>query len=56
MKLVITPKPLQGSVTPPPSKSLAHRALIAAFLAGEANPLPDLPESHIPSQIGRAHV
>jgi len=45
MKLVITPKPLQGSVTPPPSKSLAHRALIAAFLAGEANPLPDLPES-----------
>lgn len=45
MNLVITPKPLKGTVTPPPSKSLAHRALLAAFLAGETDPLPDLPDS-----------
>ena len=45
MNLVITPKPLKGTVTPPPSKSLAHRALLAAFLAGETAPLPDLPDS-----------
>ncbi len=45
MNLVITPKPLKGAVTPPPSKSLAHRALLAAFLAGETAPLPDLPDS-----------
>ena len=45
MNLVITPKPLKGAVTPPPSKSLAHRALLAAFLAGETDPLPDLPDS-----------
>lgn len=45
MEIVITPKPLRGCVTPPPSKSLAHRALIGAFLAGEANPLPELPPS-----------
>ena len=42
MNLVITPKPLKGTVTPPPSKSLAHRALLAAFLAGETAPLPDI--------------
>jgi len=33
MNLTITPTKLQGAVTPPPSKSQAHRVLIAAALA-----------------------
>lgn len=33
MTLTITPAKLKGSVTPPPSKSQAHRLLIAAALA-----------------------
>ena len=33
MNITITPARLEGGVTPPPSKSLAHRALIAAALA-----------------------
>ena len=33
MNITITPTKLTGTVTPPPSKSLAHRALIAAALA-----------------------
>lgn len=35
MNLTITPGTLAGAVTPPPSKSQAHRRLIAAALAGE---------------------
>lgn len=31
--ITITPKKLKGSVTVPPSKSMAHRAIISAFLA-----------------------
>ena len=34
MTLTITPAKLKGPVTPPPSKSQAHRLLIAAALAG----------------------
>jgi len=34
MKLTITPAKLQGTITPPPSKSHAHRLLIAAGLSG----------------------
>ena len=34
MDIVITPSQLKGCVTPPPSKSQAHRLLIAACLAG----------------------
>ena len=35
MSLVcVTPSPIAGSLSPPPSKSAAHRALIAAALAG----------------------
>lgn len=34
MDIRITPARLAGVVTPPPSKSLSHRALIAAYLAG----------------------
>ena len=33
MNVTITPGRLAGTVTPPPSKSQAHRALIAAALA-----------------------
>ena len=33
MTLTITPAKLQGTITPPPSKSQAHRLLIAAALA-----------------------
>ena len=33
MNVTITPGPLSGAVTPPPSKSQAHRLLIAAALA-----------------------
>jgi len=34
MKITIQPAPLKGAITPPPSKSQAHRAIIAAALAG----------------------
>lgn len=33
MDIRIQPKPLSGAVTPPPSKSMAHRLLLAAALA-----------------------
>ncbi|MBQ8902953.1 MAG: 3-phosphoshikimate 1-carboxyvinyltransferase, partial [Oscillospiraceae bacterium] len=33
MDLKITPKLLEGDITVPPSKSISHRALIAAALA-----------------------
>lgn len=34
MNIRITPGPLEGTVVPPPSKSIAHRAILAAALAG----------------------
>lgn len=34
MDIRVTPGPLAGSVTPPPSKSQAHRAILAQLLAG----------------------
>ena len=34
MNLTITPGKLSGTVTPPPSKSQAHRLLICAALRG----------------------
>ena len=34
MNIRITPGPLEGIITPPPSKSMAHRAILAAALAG----------------------
>ena len=33
MNVTITPNLLSGSITPPPSKSQAHRLLIAAALS-----------------------
>ena len=33
MDVQITPRRLSGAVTPPPSKSLAHRWILAAALA-----------------------
>ena len=45
MNLTITPTKLKGAITPPPSKSYSHRALIAACLAGEGSVLTNLADS-----------
>ena len=45
MDLRITPARLKGTITPPPSKSQAHRALIAAYLAGGAEQVENLADS-----------
>ena len=45
MNLTITPGRLSGTVTPPPSKSQAHRLLIAAALAGEGSVIHNLADS-----------
>ena len=45
MDLQIIPKKLYGAVTPPPSKSQAHRLLIAAALRGGVSVLHGLAES-----------
>ena len=45
MNLLITPTKLKGAITPPPSKSYSHRALIAAALAGKGSALTNLADS-----------
>lgn len=45
MDLKLTPAVLRGAVTPPPSKSYSHRALIAAALAGAGSELTGLADS-----------
>ena len=45
MNLTITPGKLSGTVTPPPSKSQAHRLLICAALAGEGSVIHGLADS-----------
>ncbi len=45
MDIRVTPHPLTGEVTPPPSKSLSHRALMAAFLAGSVDRIANLASS-----------
>ena len=35
MNVLITPQTLKGVITAPPSKSFAHRILIASFLSGK---------------------
>ena len=45
MNLTIQPGRLSGTVAPPPSKSQAHRLLIAAALAGEGSVLHNLADS-----------
>ena len=45
MNIRITPGPLEGTITPPPSKSIAHRALIAAALSGGFSVLKNLAPS-----------
>ena len=45
MNLKLTPSKLCGTITPPPSKSYAHRALIAAALAGGNSELTNLADS-----------
>ncbi len=42
MDLRITPKLLKGKITVPPSKSISHRALIAAALAGGESRITDV--------------
>ncbi len=45
MDLRITPKPLRGSVSVPPSKSVAHRMIIAAALADGVSRISNLSRS-----------
>ena len=45
MTVTITPTKLRGPVTPPPSKSQAHRVLIAAALAGPGSQIDNLADS-----------
>lgn len=45
MNLLLSPARLSGSLTPPPSKSQAHRALIAAALAGGDSRVENLSDS-----------
>ena len=45
MDIRITPKKLSGPVTPPPSKSMAHRAVLAMMLAGEGGTISNLGDS-----------
>ncbi len=45
MNLKLIPAKLKGAITPPPSKSYAHRALIAAALAGGDSQLTNLAHS-----------
>ena len=45
MNLTIMPTLLSGTVAPPPSKSQAHRYLIAAALAGEGSVIENLADS-----------
>ena len=45
MNITITPTKLKGVITPPPSKSYSHRALIAAALAGAGSELTNLADS-----------
>ena len=45
MNITITPTKLKGPITPPPSKSYSHRALIAAALAGAGSALTNLAPS-----------
>lgn len=42
MRILIKPRPLFGSVTPPPSKSMAHRTLICAALADGSSVISNL--------------
>ena len=42
MDIRITPGPLAGTVTPPPSKSIAHRAILAAALTSETSTIQNI--------------
>ena len=45
MDIRITPKKLSGAVTPPPSKSMAHRFLLAMLLSGQEGTISNLSDS-----------
>jgi 3-phosphoshikimate 1-carboxyvinyltransferase len=52
-RVIITPRPLSGTVTPPPSKSDAHRAIICAALArGKSVIAPFEPSADMVATIG----
>ncbi len=53
MNVTITPSPLHGSITPPSSKSQAHRVIIAAALASGESVLHNLsPSQDITATLG----
>jgi 3-phosphoshikimate 1-carboxyvinyltransferase len=55
--VVIQPAPLHGVITPPPSKSAAHRAIICAALSkGESRIYPYVPSDDIDATIGVMRV
>ena len=45
MDVTITPAPLAGRITPPPSKSQAHRAVLAMMLSQGVGDLRNLSQS-----------
>jgi len=45
MNVILTPARLQGTITPPPSKSQAHRVIIAAALADGESKLSNIAQS-----------
>jgi 3-phosphoshikimate 1-carboxyvinyltransferase len=53
MDLQIIPRPLRGAVTPPPSKSIAHRAILASMLSGSGGTVPGLTHSEDMEATGR---
>ena len=61
MNLIIRPSQASGTVQAPPSKSMAHRQLIAAALGPQTSRINNLEWSEdilatLDCQIGRAHV
>ena len=66
MDIRINPRKLNGTVTPPASKSMAHRAVLAMALAEGQGSLSNLSDSQdiqatkrcveALKEIGRAHV
>ena len=54
MDIRITPRKLSGTVAPPPSKSMAHRVIIAAALSGGISTLETLPALRILRQHSAA--
>ena len=56
MDVTIIPSRLRGTVTPPSSKSVAHRALIAAALSGGFSTISNLGDSKDIQATRRCHA